>query len=48
VRAGRCADQGHVRRWLRRCAGLAPQWDVDVLVVDKAGRWRSSPGLVPA
>lgn len=26
---------------------LAPQWGVDVLVVDKTGRWRSSPGLRP-
>jgi thiamine biosynthesis lipoprotein len=25
---------------------LAPQWDVDVLVVDKSGRWKASPGLV--
>jgi thiamine biosynthesis lipoprotein len=24
---------------------LAPQWQVDVLVVDKAGRWQATPGL---
>ncbi|MBV8619899.1 MAG: FAD:protein FMN transferase [Curvibacter sp.] len=25
---------------------LAPEWGVDVLVVDKAGRWQASPGLI--
>lgn len=25
---------------------LAPQWAVDVLVVDKSGRWQATPGLV--
>ena len=28
-----------------RAFDVARQWQVDVLVVDKAGRWRASPGL---
>ena len=30
-----------------RAFDVARQWQVDVLVVDKAGHWRASPGLAP-
>ena len=30
---------------MQRALALAPQWQVDVLLVDKAGRWRATPGL---
>ena len=30
---------------MQRGLALASQWQVDVLLVDKAGQWRASPGL---
>ena len=30
---------------MQRALALAPQWEVDMLLVDKAGRWRATPGL---
>ena len=30
---------------MQRALALAPQWQVDVLLVDKAGQWHATPGL---
>ena len=30
---------------MQRALALAPQWQVDVLLVDKAGQWQATPGL---